>query len=94
MKRVLIILAVMGAAIGAVSAVTFTVNQNEYAVKTEFGKPVETITEPGLKFQWPAPIQRVNRFDRRLQLHQGLLMETLTRDKKNIALRCVVVWRI
>ncbi len=94
MKRVLIVLATAGVLVGIVSAVTFTVGQNEYAVKTQFGKPVATITAPGLNWQWPAPIQRVNRFDKRLQLHQGLLMETLTRDKKNIALRCAVVWRI
>jgi len=85
---------VAGGLIGGIAAVTFTVDQNEYVVVTSFGKPVKTITEPGLRFQLPVPIQRVNRFDRRLQLHQGVLMETLTRDKKNVAFRCMVVWRI
>jgi len=94
MKRVALLLIVVGVLIGITTTATFTVSQNEYAVVTQFGKPVETITEPGLNFQWPVPIQRVNRFDRRLQLHQGLLMEILTKDKKNIALRCMVIWKI
>jgi len=94
MKRILSSLVIAGAALGLLAAVTFIVNQNEYAVVTQFGKPVKTITSPGLNFQWPVPIQRVQRFDRRLQLHQGLLLECLTKDKKNIVLRCVILWRI
>jgi len=94
MKRILSSLVIAGAALGLLAAVTFIVNQNEYAVVTRFGKPVKTITSPGLNFQWPAPIERVNRFDRRLQIHPGLLLECLTKDKKNIVLRCVILWRI
>jgi len=92
MNRVLRFMALAVVVIWIVAAITFTVDQNEYAVVTSFGKPVRTITEPGLRFQWPMPIQQINRFDRRLQLHQGVLMETLTKDKKNVAFRCMVVW--
>ncbi len=76
-----------------IAGVTFTVNQNEYAVLTRFGKTVEVILEPGLNLKVPG-IHGVYRFDKRLQLHEGLLLECLTRDKKNIAIRNVVVWRI
>ena len=94
MKRFFYFLAVSGLVVGIIAAVTFTVNQNEYAVVTRFGHIQRAIVEPGLYFQWPVPIQRVYRFDRRLQIHQGLLLETLTKDKKNIAIRCMVIWKI
>jgi len=84
----------MAALIAVLAATTFTVSQNEYAVVTRFGKPVRTIKEPGLNFQLPRPIHRVNRFDKRLQIHRGLLLESLTRDKKNIAVRTVVIWTV
>jgi membrane protease subunit HflC len=93
-KRVFVLLVVVGVLVGVIASVTFSVHQNDYVVLTQFGEPVETITVPGLNFRWPPPIQRVNRFDRRLQLHQGLLLECLTKDKKNLAVRCVVLWRV
>jgi membrane protease subunit HflK len=37
----------------------YTVDQSEQAVLITFGEPVETITEPGLKFKLPWPIQTV-----------------------------------
>lgn len=37
----------------------YTVDQSEQAVLITFGKPVETISEPGLKFKLPWPIQTV-----------------------------------
>jgi len=86
-----VILAVL-ASIVALS--TFTVQQNEYAVVTRFGKTVKVITRPGLYTQMPYPVHKVHRFDRRLQLHESPLMETLTEDPKNVAVRYSVVWRI
>jgi membrane protease subunit HflC len=94
MNRLLVVFVLAAAAIGMIAAVTFIVHQNDLVVLTQFGKPIETITAPGLNLKWPIPIQRVNRFDRRLQLHQGLLLECLTKDKKNLVVRCVVMWRI
>lgn len=79
---------------GIVALVTFTVPQNEYAVVTRFGKTVRVIKKPGLYTQMPYPVHKVHRFDKRLQLHQSPLMETLTEDPKNIAVRYSVVWKI
>jgi membrane protease subunit HflC len=73
---------------------TFTVNETDYAVVTQFGRAVRTIEEPGLKMKWPAPIQRVHRFDGRLQLFEGRLIELLTEDKKNIIIKSYVCWQI
>jgi modulator of FtsH protease HflC len=94
MNRLIWISTVLALIVLVIASTTFTVNQNEYAIVTRFGKPVNTIMEPGLNFQMPVPIHKVNRFDKRYQLHQGLLMESLTKDRMNIAIRCVVIWKI
>ncbi len=94
MKRALFIILAIGLLILVIASVTFTVGQNEYAVVTRFGKHVKTITAPGLYWKAPTPVERVNRFDKRLMLHKGLLLERLTKDKKNVSIQCMVVWRI
>ncbi len=94
MNRLIWLLILIILVVALIASTTFTVNQNEYAIVTRFGKPVNTIMKPGLNFQLPVPIHKVNRFDKRYQLHQGLLMESLTKDRMNIAVRCVVVWKI
>ena len=73
---------------------TFTVNATESAVVTQWGRPVRTIEDPGLKLKWPPPVQKVNRFDRRLQLFESRLVEFLTKDKKNVVVKFFVVWGI
>ena len=73
---------------------TFTVNETDYAVVTQFGRAVRTFEQPGLKLKWPVPVQRVHRFDKRLQLFEGRLIEFLTKDKKNIIIKSYVCWQI
>jgi membrane protease subunit HflC len=77
-----------------VSLFTFTVDATECAVVTQWGRPVRTIDDPGLNLKWPPPIQKVNRFDRRLQLFESRLVEFLTKDKKNVVVKFFVVWKI
>ena len=83
-----IVLAVM------VGLFTFTVNATECAVVTQWGRPVRTLEDPGLNLKWPPPVQKVNRFDRRLQLFESRLVEFLTKDKKNVVVKFFVAWRI
>jgi membrane protease subunit HflC len=77
-----------------IALVTFTVDETDYVVVTQFGRPVRTITESGLQFKLPYPAQRVNRFDRRLQVFESRLIEFLTRDKKNIVIKFFVCWGV
>ncbi len=72
----------------------FTVDARQYAVVTQFGKPVVTHTQPGLYIKWPSPIQSVTRFDRRVQLYQTQLVEYLTGDRKNVIIQTYTCWRI
>ncbi|MES2696722.1 MAG: protease modulator HflC [Verrucomicrobiota bacterium] len=73
---------------------SFQVASNESAVLTRFGSPVRTLTEPGLYFKWPWPIDTVNRFDARLAFYDTRLSEALTQDKRNVILPVFLAWRI
>jgi modulator of FtsH protease HflC len=74
---------------------TFQVRQTEVVVLTTFAKPSsEPITQPGLYFKWPAPIQRVYSFDKRIHNFEDALEQMLTRDGHNLLASVYVGWTI
>jgi len=75
-------------------SILFTVDQTQYAVITQFGRPVRAITEPGLKWKLPDPIQSIQIYDNRLKVYTPRMAEFLTRDKKNVMVESYVTWRI
>ncbi|MFZ3375705.1 MAG: protease modulator HflC [Chthoniobacterales bacterium] len=72
----------------------FQVRQNEQVVLTRFGSPVRVIKQPGLYAKWPWPLEKVNRFDARLNFYEIRLSEALTKDKRNVIVPVFVAWRI
>lgn len=90
--RALIALVVVS--ILAFAMFSFQVASNEGTVLTRFGSPVRTLTEPGLYFKWPWPIDTVNRFDARLSFYDTRLSEALTQDKRNVILPVFLAWRV
>ena len=72
----------------------FQVRQSEVAVVTTFGKPVQNITEPGAYFKWPWPIQRVYKFDKRVQNFEDKFSQTLTADNNNLIVTIYTGWEI
>ena len=75
-------------------AVVFQVRQTETVIVTRFGDPVRPITKPGLYLKYPLPIERVQRFDSRSRLYEGVLEETNTAGNEPIIVNSYVVWRI
>lgn len=74
---------------------TFQVRFNEVAIRKTWGQPAkEAITEPGLKFKWPTPIQSVVRYDRRIRMLEDRAEETRTVDGKNVVLSTYTLWKI
>jgi membrane protease subunit HflC len=73
---------------------TFQVRKSEVAVVTTFGKVATPHTEPGLKGKWPWPIQKVYKFDQRIQNFEDQQTEGLTRDGFNLITSIYVGWRI
>lgn len=73
---------------------TFTVNQAEQVIITQFGRPVgEPITSPGLHFKMPF-IQQVNSFDKRYLAWDGPIVEMSTKDKTYVQVDTFARWRI
>jgi membrane protease subunit HflC len=75
------------------SQMLYTVDMTQQAVVTEFGKPVGSITEPGLHWKKPL-IQRVTYFDKRLLSWDGDPNQIPTLDKKYIFVDTFARWRI
>ncbi len=73
---------------------TFQVRKSEVAVVTTFGKPTGDITEPGAYLKWPWPIQKVYKFDQRVQNFEDKLTEGLTQDSFNLLTSVYVGWKI
>ena len=72
----------------------FQVRQSETAVVTTFGKPVRDITEPGAYFKWPWPVQKVYKYDQRVQNFEDKFSETFTADSVTLLASVYVGWRI
>lgn len=70
----------------------YATRETEFALVTQFGRPVRTVLNAGLHMKWP--FQSLLRFDRRLRVYNPRPSEFLTRDKKNLVIENYVVWRI
>jgi membrane protease subunit HflC len=81
-------------AIGALAVVLsfFRVETGEYAVVTEFGDPVQVVTDAGLGIKYP--YQSVRKFDARLYVHTPAFSEFLTLDKTAVIASGVILWRV
>src|SRR5262245_31188005 len=96
MKRnpVLLIIGALLIVILALLLFTFQVRQSEVAVVTTFGAPTRQFTTPGLKGKFPWPIEKVHKFDQRIQNFEDPLTEGLTRDSFNLLTSVYVGWKI
>ncbi|MBD3422368.1 MAG: hypothetical protein GF398_19820 [Chitinivibrionales bacterium] len=80
--------------------VTFKVNFYETIVLTTFGKAsIRRVkntdgTGAGLHTKWPWPIQRVIRFDRRMNILEDRLEQQETKDKQVVVAKAYAMWRI
>src|SRR6266487_2156273 len=70
----------------------FTVDSAHYAIVTDFGKPTQVITAPGLGFKHP--LQSVRTFDRRLFVYASPPSEFLTLEKTPVVAAGTVLWQV
>lgn len=91
MKRIGLYL-LLAVAAWAVWASVIFVDETEFAIVTQFGRPVATIDEAGLHGK--LPYQSVIRVDRRLQIYNPRPAEFLAAEKKNVNLDVFVCWRV
>ena len=74
----------------------YQVRYDQVAVRTTFDKADESSVEddPGLKWRWPWPINKVTLYPRRLQLLEDKIEELQTADGKSVIVRTYLTWRI
>ena len=72
----------------------FIIDETEQVVVLAFGKPIKTITKPGLNFKLPAPLQVAITFDKRLLEYDVPPEEVLSMDKKTLIMDNYVRWKI
>jgi len=90
--RFLLAALVLGSAVLAGTAVM--VGAGESVVVTEFGAPVRVLTEPGLAWKLPAPLQDTTVVDLRLRTSSTGLNDVGTRDGLRILLQAYVAWQV
>ncbi len=92
--RILIVLVVVSALLFVTGAI-YIVSETQQVVITQFGKPVgEPVTDAGLHFKIPYPVQEARYFDKRLLEWDGDPNQIPTRDKKYIWVDTTARWRI
>jgi Membrane protease subunits, stomatin/prohibitin homologs len=80
--------------VGLAALCLFAVGEGEFAVVTQFGRPVRVESTPGLKLKLPAPFQTVTRIDRRLFALVPSPREFLTLGKQNVVATGFILWRV
>jgi modulator of FtsH protease HflC len=84
----------IGAVLLVFSMAFFTVNENQLAIRTEFGRLVQSHYAPGLHTKWPWPVDTITKFDRRI-LSESYTGETfLTNDNRGLIVDFYVKWRV
>lgn len=98
--RKLIIILILIVAVGAYACTGLVfVDETEFVLIKQFGRPVRFVLEPGLQFKWPSPFQTAVRLDNRIQVFEDPApdqpaKEYLTKDKKNVEVASFTCWRI
>ncbi len=74
---------------------TFQVRFTQVCIVVTWGRPnKEAVTDPGLYFRWPWPIQSVVVYDKRVRILEDRTEETRTVDGKNLLWTTFTLWKI
>jgi membrane protease subunit HflC len=89
-----VIVGVILLAVFLVLLFVFQVRQSEVAIVTTFGKPTGAPQLAGPHLRLPWPIQKVYKFDQRVQSYEDKITEDLTADQKLLLTQVYIGWRI
>jgi modulator of FtsH protease HflC len=90
--RIAVVIGVLALVVGVGRLFFFSVDGTEYAIVTDFGKPTQVVTSPGLGFKYP--YQSVHTIDRRLFVYASPSSEFLTLEKTPVVAAGTVLWRV
>jgi membrane protease subunit HflC len=89
-----LILAGAAAAIALLATGLVPVKTGDAVVVTRFGAPVRIVTEPGLVWTLPTPIERISRVNRRLRTTATGSHGVLSKDGLSLVVQVYAAWRI
>jgi len=95
MNRIGFIVVSLLVLLAVLSSMLFVVDQRQFGVVYALGQVKEVISEPGLKFKLPPPLQNVSYIDKRLLTLDSVDAEPmLTAEKQRVVIDWFVRWRI
>ncbi len=93
-RRARFIVAFALAGLALASACLVLVGPGQAIVLTRFGDPVRVLTQPGLAFRLPAPIENTVDVDLRLRTTSSGLLDVGTRDGLRILIQAYMAWQV
>ena len=95
MNRIGFIVSSLLVLLALLSSMLFVVDQRQFGVVYALGQVKEVISEPGLKFKLPPPLQNVSYIDKRLLTLDSVDTEPmLTAEKQRVVIDWYVRWRV
>ncbi len=93
-RRLLSLILAVIVVIYLINTMLFSLDETEIGIILQFGKPVRVLSEAGLHWKLPDPIQTKILFDKRVLVYDPSASEFLTGDKKNIVVDMYLCWKI
>ena len=93
-RRLLSLILAVIVVIYLINTMLFSLDETEIGIILQFGKPVRVLSEAGLHWKLPDPIQTKVLFDKRVLIYDPSASEFLTGDKKNIVVDMYLCWKI
>ncbi len=93
-RNVRFLVAAIVVATAVLSACLLLVGPGEAIVVTRFGNPIRVLTEPGLAWKVPAPVESKIAVDLRLRTTSSGLQDVGTRDGLRILVQAYVAWQV
>ena len=93
MKKLVSVIVLLVIIFTAVNMVFFIVDETEQAVILQFGKPVRTVSKPGLNYKMPF-LQNVKFFEERVLEYDADPKVVYTEDEKNLKVDNYARWKI
>jgi modulator of FtsH protease HflC len=90
--RILVALLIVSAAIA--SACLVLVGPGQAVVMTRFGDPIRVMTQPGLAWRMPVPIENKIEVDLRLRTTSSGLQDVGTHDGLRVLMQAYVAWQV
>jgi membrane protease subunit HflC len=95
MNRIGLFIGAIAVALIVLASTVFIVDQRKVAVVYQFGEIKSVVSQPGLHFQLPPPMQNVVYLDKRIQtLDNPEPRPIFTAEKKSLVIDWLVKWRV